>query len=257
MKENKWKQGGWLNQSAQDWLTLIKLSGPCCLTVCLEWWCYEILVLLTGRLPNPVQAVSILIIVFNFDYLLYAVMLSLGTCVATRVSNELGANNPKGAYRAAYTTLIVGIISGCIGALVMIAFRGFWGSLYTHHDQLILNGVKKMMLIMAVIEVVNFPLMVCGEIVRGTAKPSLGMYANLSGFYLLALPLGATLAFKAKQGLQGFLIGLFVGISLCLSILLIFIARIDWEKEAGKAQILTCNTEDEQTSQGSGQDSHS
>lgn len=254
LKENKWKEGGWLDQSAQDWLTLIKLSGPCCLTVCLEWWCYEILVLLTGRLPNPVQAVSILIIVFNFDYLLYAVMLSLGTCVATRVSNELGANNPKGAYRAAYTTLIVGVISGCIGALVMITFRGVWGSLYTHHDQIILNGVKKMMLIMAVIEVVNFPLVVCGEIVRGTAKPSLGMYANLTGFYLLALPLGATLAFKAKQGLEGFLIGFLVGISVCLSILLIFIARIDWEKEAGKAQILTCNTVEEQPSQGSGQD---
>lgn len=255
LKENKWKEGGWLDQCAQDWFTLIKLSGPCCLTVCLEWWCYEILVLLTGRLPNPVQAVSILIIVMNFDYLLYAVMLSLGTCVATRVSNELGANNPKGAYRAACTTLVVGVVFGCIGALVMISCRGVWGSLYTHNDQVILNGVKKMMLIMAVIEVINFPLVVCGEIVRGTAKPSLGMYANLGGFYLLALPLGTSLAFKAKLGLGGFLIGFLVGISVCFSILLIFIARIDWEKEAAKAQILTCNKEEEEeTSQGSRQD---
>uniref|UniRef100_A0A1J3CIN1 Protein DETOXIFICATION n=1 Tax=Noccaea caerulescens TaxID=107243 RepID=A0A1J3CIN1_NOCCA len=250
LKENQWKEGGWLDQRAQDWLKLIKLSGPCCLTVCLEWWCYETLVLLSGRLPNPVQSVSILIIVLNFDNLLYSVMVSFGTCVATRVSNKLGANKPKGAYRAAYTTLAVASFSGCIGALVMIACRGVWGSLYTHHDQMILNGVKKMMLIMAVIEVLNFPLIVCGEIVRATAKPLLGMYANLGGFYLLALPLGASLAFKAKLGLEGFLFGFLVGISVCLSILLIFIVRIDWEKEAGNAQVLTCGKEEEQTPQG-------
>ncbi|XP_013624844.1 PREDICTED: MATE efflux family protein 9-like [Brassica oleracea var. oleracea] len=135
-----------------------------------------------GRLPNPVESVSALIIVFNFEYLLYAVMLYLGTCVATRVSNELGANNPKGAYRAAYTTLAVSVVSGCIGGIVMIACRGVW--VYAHHDVMIINSVKKLVLIMAVIEVICFPLFVCGEIVRGTAKPSLGMYANLGGFYL-------------------------------------------------------------------------
>ncbi|KAG2240458.1 hypothetical protein Bca52824_090776 [Brassica carinata] len=233
LKDNKWKQGGLLDQRGQDWLNLIKLSGPCCLTVCLEWWCYEILVILAGRLPHPEESVSTLVIILNFDYLLYAVMFSLGTCVATRVSNELGANNPKGAYRAAYTTLVVGVVSGCVGALVMIA-----------HDLMIINGVKKLMLIMAVFEVINFPLLVCGEIVRATAKPLLGMYANLGGFYLLALPLGVSLAFKAKLGLVGFLIGVLVGASVCFSTLLAFIVWLDWEKEAGKAQILACDTEE-------------
>ncbi|CAN8325616.1 unnamed protein product [Cochlearia groenlandica] len=250
-KQSKWEEGGWFDQCVQDWLVLIKLSGPCCLTVCLEWWCYETLVLLTGRLPNQVKAVSILIIVFNFDYLLYSVMVSMGTCVATRVSNELGANNPKGAYRAAYTTLTVGCFSGCIGALVMIACRSVWGSIYTK-DQVILNGVKKIMLIMALIEVLNFPLVICGEILRGIAKPSRAMYASLGGFYLLALPLGASLAFKAKLGLEGLFIGLSVGIFVCLSMLLMFVAKIDWVKEARKAQVLTSKTEEEeQTSQGS------
>ncbi|KAF8045501.1 hypothetical protein N665_4789s0001, partial [Sinapis alba] len=66
LKDNKWKQGGLLDQRGQDWLKLIKLSGPCCLTVCLEWWCYEILVLLAGRLPNPEESVSTLVIILNF-----------------------------------------------------------------------------------------------------------------------------------------------------------------------------------------------
>ncbi|WP_141212488.1 MATE family efflux transporter, partial [Klebsiella pneumoniae] len=70
-------------------IRLLKLCGPCCLTTCLEWWCYEILVLLTGHLPNAKQAIGVIAIVLNFDYLLFSVMLSLSTCASIRVSNEL------------------------------------------------------------------------------------------------------------------------------------------------------------------------
>ncbi|RXH97367.1 hypothetical protein DVH24_036035 [Malus domestica] len=77
-----------------------------------------------------------------------------------------------------------------------------------------------MMLLMALVEVVNFPLVVCGGIVRGTARPWLAMYANLDGFYLLALPLGVVLAFKIALGLSGLLVG------------------INWEEEGCKAQTL-------------------
>ncbi|XVF52739.1 hypothetical protein PTKIN_Ptkin05aG0042800 [Pterospermum kingtungense] len=236
-KGGKWKEGGWWDQSVQDWLRLIKLSGPCCLTTCLEWWCYEILVLLTGRLPNAKQSVGVIAIVLNFDYLLYSAMLSLATCTSTRVSNELGANQPISAYRSAYVLLGVSTISGCIGAMVMVGARGIWGSLFSH-DKGIITGVKKMMLIMALVEVVNFPLAVCGGIVRGTARPWLAMYANLGGFYLIALPLGVVLAFKAALGLSGLLLGFFVGMATCLALLLVMVVRIKWHQEAVKAQIL-------------------
>ncbi|XP_040990284.1 protein DETOXIFICATION 56-like [Juglans microcarpa x Juglans regia] len=238
-KEIRWKDGGWWDQGISDFLRLLKLCGPCCLTTCLEWWCYEILMLLTGRLANAKQAVGVLAIVLNFDYLLYSVMLSLATCASTRVSNELGANRAGPAYRSAYWTLAVSIVSGCIGGSVMVAAKGIWGPLFSH-DKGIIRGVKKTMLLMALVEVVNFPLAVCGGIVRGTARPCLGMYANLAGFYLLALPLGVVLAFKAALGLSGLLIGFLVGMVACLILLLIFVTRIDWDEEAGKAQLLAC-----------------
>ncbi|KAF3448428.1 hypothetical protein FNV43_RR09141 [Rhamnella rubrinervis] len=236
-KEGRWKEGGWWDQSFQDWMRLIKLSGPCCLTTCLEWWCYEILVLLTGRLDNAKQAVGVLAIVLNFDYLLYSVMLSLATCASIRVSNELGAHRAGPAYQSAYASLSISVIAGSIGSLVMVAARGSWGALFVH-DEGIIKGVKKMMLLMALVEVVNFPLAVCGGIVRGTARPWLAMYANLGGFYLLALPLGVVLAFKAVLGLGGLLIGFLIGMVVCLALSMVFVARINWDEEADKAQIL-------------------
>ncbi|XP_016472268.1 protein DETOXIFICATION 56-like [Nicotiana tabacum] len=242
-KGGKWKEGGWWDQRIRDWIRLLKLCGPCCLTTCLEWWCYEILVLLTGHLPNAKQAIGVIAIVLNFDYLLFSVMLSLSTCASIRVSNELGADSPGPAYRAAYVSLAMSIVSGFLGGAVMAAARGIWGPLFSHNKGII-SGVKKMMLLMALLEVVNFPLAVCGGIVRGTARPWLGMYANISGFYLLALPLGVVLAFKIHLGLTGLLTGFVVGVAVCLTLLLVFIARIDWVQEAKKAQVFACDLEE-------------
>lgn len=94
---------------------------------------------------------------------------------------------------------------------------------------------------MALVEVANFPLAVCGGIVRGIARPCLGMYANLGVFYLLALPLSVVLAFKAALGFDGLLLGFLVGMVTCLVLLLIFVTRIEWDEEAGKAHTLACD----------------
>lgn len=244
-KDRNWKEGGWWEHRIRDWIQLLKLCGPYCLTTCLEWWCYEILVLLTGRLENAKLAVGVLAIVLNFDYLLYAAMLSLATCASARVSNELGANRPHIAYQSAYVSLLVSVLSGCIGAMLMVASRGIWGNLFSHNRGIV-SSVKKMMLLMAVVEVVNFPLAVCGGIVRGTAKPWLAICSNLCGFYLLALPLGIVFAFKVGLGLAGLLLGFLVGVVACLMLLLMLVARIDWDEEARKAQMLASSTQEEQ-----------
>ncbi|WOG81670.1 hypothetical protein DCAR_0100821 [Daucus carota subsp. sativus] len=241
----RWEGGGWFEQGSDDWIRLLKLCGPCCLTTCLEWWCYELLVLLAGWLPNARQAVSVLAIVLNFDYLIYSVMLSLATSASIRVSNELGANQPGLAYQSACVSIAVSSITGCLGAAVMVASRGIWGPLFSN-NKAIVSSVKKMIMLMALIEVVNFPLAVSGGIARGTARPWMGMYANLGGFYLLALPLSWALAFKFHLGLGGLLAGFFVGMVGCLIILLVFVARIDWVEEAGNAQLRASHLEDDQ-----------
>ncbi|OWM71886.1 hypothetical protein CDL15_Pgr017769 [Punica granatum] len=243
--ENRRKEvGGWWWASDQwgihEWARLLKLSGPCCLTTCLEWWCYEILVLLTGHLEDAKQAVGVLAIVLNFDYLLYSVMLSLSTCASIRVSNSLGADRAHEAYQSAYVSIGLSILSGLIGASTMVLARGLWGPLFSH-DKGTINCVKKMLPLMAIVEVVNFPLAVCGGIVRGTARPWLAMYANLGGFYLVALPVGVLLAFRAGLGLGGLLVGFLIGMTVCLGLLVVFTARINWDKEAQKAQVLASN----------------
>ncbi|RWW00507.1 hypothetical protein BHE74_00001029 [Ensete ventricosum] len=232
-------EGGrrWWEQSLAEWATLLKLSAPCCLTTCLEWWCYEILVLLTGRLPDARRKVSVIAVVLNFDYLLYSVMLSLATCASTRVSNELGAGRPRAARESAYVSLVLSFLAGFTGGAAMASARGQWGRLFSHEPGVV-DGVRKMMRLMALVEVVNFPLAVCGGIVRGTARPWLGMYASVGGFYLVALPLAVVMGFTAKLGLGGLLLGFLVGTLTSAVLLVVFVACIDWDEEARNARSL-------------------
>lgn len=229
--------GGWWEQRMEDWLRLLRLSAPCCLTTCLEWWCYEILVLLTGRLPDAKRMVAVIAVVINFDYLLYSAMLSLATSASTRVSNELGGGKARDARESAYVSIGLGILTGFLCASAMVIARGWWGCLFSH-DEGVVDGVSKMMLLMALIEVANFPLAVCGGIVRGTARPWLGMYASLGGFYLVALPLAVLLAFKVRLGLGGLLLGFLVGSAASAILLVVFVACVDWDGEAEKARRL-------------------
>ncbi|KAJ6829134.1 protein DETOXIFICATION 56 [Iris pallida] len=231
------KGGGWWDQRVGDWVQLLRLAAPCCLTTCLEWWCWEILVLLTGRLPDPQRAVAVAAVVLNFDYLLYSIMLSLATCASVRVSNELGAGRAQAARDSAYVSLGLGVLSGFLGALATAGARGGWGSLFSH-DEGVVDGARKMMRLMALVELVNFPLAVCGGIVRGTAAPWVAMCASLGGFYLVALPLGAILAFRVRLGLGGLLLGFLAGATIGAALLVLFVALKNWEEEAAKAEKL-------------------
>jgi multidrug resistance protein, MATE family len=216
------------------WASLLRLAFPCCLNTCLEWWSYEILILLSGRLPDARRAVAVVAVTLNLDYLLFAGMLSLSVSASVRVSNELGAGDARAARRAARASIVGGAAAGAVGGLLMLAARRPWARLYSS-SRPVRDGVGRAMEVMAVLEVVNFPLNVCGGIVRGTARPSLGLYAVVGGFYLIALPVGVALGFRAGRGLEGLLAGFLLGAAASLGVLVVVILRLDWTAEAHKA----------------------
>ncbi|CAM0873105.1 unnamed protein product [Alopecurus aequalis] len=224
------------NTAEAGWMRLLRLAVPCCLNTCLEWWCYEILVLLTGRLPDARHAVAVIAVTLNFDYLLFAAMLSLSVSASVRVSNSLGAGDASTARRAAAVSIAFSVLAGAVGGALMLASRRQWAQLYSRGSE-VRDGVAKAMRVMAALEVVNFPLNVCGGIVRGTARPAVGMYAVLGGFYLVALPVGVALGFRAGRGIEGLLAGFIVGAAASLAVLVVVIARMDWTAESDKARV--------------------
>ncbi|XP_010541192.1 PREDICTED: protein DETOXIFICATION 51 [Tarenaya hassleriana] len=95
----------WTDPTTRDcfsgWQPLLRLAGPSCVSVCLEWWWYEIMIVLCGLLVNPRSTVAAMGVLIQTTSLLYVFPSSLGFAVSTRVGNELGANRPKTAKLAA------------------------------------------------------------------------------------------------------------------------------------------------------------
>ncbi|KAL2643193.1 hypothetical protein R1flu_010780 [Riccia fluitans] len=240
-----WKTGlhqhswpAWSTASFQAWGSFMKIAGPACLMTCLEWWCYETMTLLTGLLPDAHKAISTMAIVLNGDTICYALQVALGSCAATRVGNELGANSPLAAYHASLAALSMSIALACLGATWLFSARKIWGKLFTK-DRDILLGVAKLLPIMGLCEFGNFPQTVCCGVLRGSARPTTGAYANLGAFYLVGIPLGIYLAFACGLGLLGLWIGLLAAVLTCAVLTVTVVMRTDWILESFRAQNLT------------------
>lgn len=74
----------------------------------------------------------------------------------------------------------------------------------------------------------------CGGALRGIGKQHIGAGANLTSYYIIALPLGTWMAFNGME-LSGLWLGQCVGMGLVASLELIFVLWTDWDKEVARA----------------------
>ncbi|KAI5353215.1 hypothetical protein L3X38_006108 [Prunus dulcis] len=172
---------------------------PSALMLCLEWWSFELLILLSGLLPNPALETSVLSECYCWwtvskPFRHYAIPYWFGAAASTRVANELGAGNPEGARLATRAAMFLAVTE-------------------TNNFQGVLTGVA-----------------------RGIGWQHIGAYINLGAFYLCGIPVAAILAFWVHFRGIGLWIGIQVG-SLVQTILLSFVTTsTNWEKQASKAR---------------------
>lgn len=93
----------------------------------LELWSFEMVVLLSGLLPNPKLETSVLSISLNTDLTVWMIPMGLSAAASTRVSNELGAGRPAGAKLAACLVMTIAVIEGLLLGTVLILIRNVWG----------------------------------------------------------------------------------------------------------------------------------
>lgn len=65
--------------------SLLKVAVPSCLGICLEWWWYEIVIVLAGYLENPTAAVAATGVIIQTTSMMYTLPMALAGCVSARV----------------------------------------------------------------------------------------------------------------------------------------------------------------------------
>ncbi|XP_020228374.1 protein DETOXIFICATION 49 [Cajanus cajan] len=222
----------------KGWRTLVNLAVPSCVSVCLEWWWYEIMILLCGVLVNPHASVASMGVLIQTTALIYIFPSSLSFGVSTRVGNELGAGNPRGAKLAAVVGLCFSFVLGVSALAFAVSVRKVWASMFTR-DAEIIGLTCAVLPIIGLCELGNCPqTTVCG-VLRGTARPKLGAHINLGCFYLVGMPVAVWLGFFAGFDFKGLWLGMLAAQGSCMITMMFVLARTNWDAQALRAKELT------------------
>ncbi|KAH0665729.1 hypothetical protein KY285_026935 [Solanum tuberosum] len=231
----------WENFSTEcfkGWKKLLNLAIPSCISVCLEWWWYEIMILLCGFLINPRATVASMGILIQTTSLIYIFPSSLSFSVSTRVGNELGARQPNKAKIAAIVGLAGSFILGFSALFFAVTVRKIWAKMFTN-DQDILTLTSLVLPIIGLCEIGNCPQTTGCGVLRGTARPKVGANINLGCFYLVGMPVAVGLSFYAGFDFEGLWLGLLAAQASCMVTMLLVLLRTDWDLEAERAKDLT------------------
>ncbi|PON58374.1 Multi antimicrobial extrusion protein [Parasponia andersonii] len=220
------------------WKSLLNLAIPSCISVCLEWWWYELMILLCGLLLNPQATVASMGILIQTTALMYIFPSSLSFGVSTRVGNELGASRPERAKLAAVVGLLYSSVLGFTALLFAVMVRNIWASMFTQ-DAEIIALTSLVLPIIGLCELGNCPQTTGCGVLRGTARPSLGANINLGCFYLVGMPVAIWLSFYAGFDFKGLWLGLLAAQGSCVVTMLFVLARTNWELQAQRAKELT------------------
>ncbi|KAJ4805108.1 Protein DETOXIFICATION [Rhynchospora pubera] len=226
---------GSLVPGLKGWVQLIRLAIPSCIGVCLEWWWYEVMMVVCGWLVDPKASVASFGILIQMTSLIYVFPSSLGLGLSTRVAHELGAGRPTQARLASAVGIVVSMICGIVSCLFAVSVKDVWGTMF-NNDSSILHLTAVALPIIGMCEIGNSPQTVGCGVLRGSAKPAIGAHINFAAFYLVGLPVSLLCAFPFKMGFVGLLMGLLAAQASCACFMLYAINNIDWEAQAEKAR---------------------
>lgn len=189
----------------------LKLALPSAAMVCLEYWAFEILVLLAGLTPNSKTTTSVIAICVNTENVAYNFTYGLSAAASTRVSNELGAGKPKEAKQAMGISLKLSILLAALVVLVLGLGHDSWAGFFSDSTDII-KAFAAMTPFLCISIFIDSIQGILSGVSRGCGWQHLAMFINLGTFYLIGMPIAWLLAFKLHLYAKGLWIGLICGL---------------------------------------------
>lgn len=183
---------------------------------------------------------------------------------STRVSNALGAGNPKAAIIAVRAVLFLTVLETVIVSSILYASRHVFGYIFSNDHEVvdyvtsmapliclcvILNGLQAVLSghflffpksCSKLFIIIGFALGILEQfhecflqtgIARGCGWQNLGAYANLTAYYLFGIPVAAALGFWLKMRGEGLWIGIQFGAFVQIVLLFLITSCQNWKKQ--------------------------
>ncbi|KAI5656792.1 hypothetical protein M9H77_25585 [Catharanthus roseus] len=132
----------------------LKLSTSSAVMLCLETWYFEILILISGLLPNPEIALDALAVCMTILGWIFMISVGFNAAASVRVSNEVGAGHPKSAEFAVKVVNLSSFIISSICAIIVLSLRHIVSYAFTS-GQTVANAVSDLCPLLALSIVLN------------------------------------------------------------------------------------------------------
>ncbi|XP_006297490.2 protein DETOXIFICATION 18 [Capsella rubella] len=228
---NKFKETwtGFSLESFRHVVLNLTLSIPSTAMVCLEYWVFEILVFLAGLMPNPEISTSLVAICVNTESISYMITYGLSAAASTRVSNELGAENVKGAKNATSVAVKLSLVLALCMVVAILTGHDAWVGLFSNSHE-IKEAFSSLKFFIAASITLDSIQGVLSGVARGCGWQRIVTVINLGTFYLIGMPISVICGFKLKLYAKGLWIGLICGMICQSSSLLLMTIFRRWTK---------------------------
>ncbi|PWN32367.1 MATE efflux family protein [Meira miltonrushii] len=223
---------GWSRLAFTGLKPIFQLGLAGTFAMCAEWWSWEIVGLVTSKLGTlALAAQSVLLVCSSITYQLpYAMSIA----VAVRVGNLLGASQARHAKICSDMAMFLSLAAGVANSLFYLSIRDRLGGLFSE-DQRVIDLVTAILPVMAAFQVMDGVCGITSGILRGTGRQSKGAVINLTGYYVIGIPIGLVLTFGPPQwGLSGLWWGLTIALTYASIFTYLIIKRTDWDEEVRK-----------------------
>ncbi|XP_014503418.1 protein DETOXIFICATION 33-like [Vigna radiata var. radiata] len=231
--DGAWTGFTWL--AFVDLFGFMKLSLASAVMLCLEFWYMMILVVITGRLKNPLVPVDAISICMNINGWDAMIAIGFNAAISVRVSNELGAGDFKAAKFSVWVVSITSVAIGFVVMIVVLSTKDFFPYFFTTSSA-VAHETTKLATLLGVTAILNSLQPVLSGVAVGAGWQSLVAYINIGCYYVFGLPAGIILGFTLNFGVVGIWSGLIAGIVLQTIILIVITSITNWKKEAEEAE---------------------
>ncbi|KAF5178594.1 Detoxification-like protein [Thalictrum thalictroides] len=211
----------------------VKLSLASAVMLCLELWYYTALILLVGFSKNPEIAVDAVSVSMNLQ--LWTIMIALGfnAAVSVRVSNELGAGEPKAAKFSVVVAVSTSVLFGLVFTSAILGAKNHFPKVFTNKPLVVSEASKLSYLLSATIFLNSIQHVLHGVAVGAGWQVQVA-FINVGCYYLFGIPIGGLLGYKFNLGVQGIWSGMLAGCLLQTVLLLLYVHRTNWGNEVTK-----------------------
>ncbi|XP_004248728.1 protein DETOXIFICATION 29 [Solanum lycopersicum] len=213
----------------------VKLSLASAVMVCLELWYFTAVILMVGGLKNATVSVDAISICLGLQLWTLTVAFGFTSSTSVRVSNELGAGNPKAAKFSITVNVLTSAVIGLIISATILATRKEFPRLFTN-EQHVIKETSKLGYILAAIIFLNGIQPVLLGVAVGAGWQLQVALISIGCYYGFGLPLGALLGYKFKFGVEGILSAMLAGSLLQTLFQFLIIMRTSWQKQALQAE---------------------